>query len=184
MAALTPPKPSVLSASSVFPGNKKRLRHQVRRRSFGLIRHASLGAGGDERLSVCQPVSLLTRLSAPNCVRSPTDVLFRSTTDDSHSSNAPVRRSNPAGERRPQGCDRLCRGWLCPALLQPFRSRAGTSLCCRRAPAVPLQTIEAPPLPQPPLLSFQSFDSRLSPLFIFSLFFSFSMAAPETRWIL
>ena len=99
----------------------------------------------------------------PNCAEFPIDVLSHSTTHDSHSNNAPVRHSNLAAVHPLRGCDRPCRGSLCPVLLPPFRWHAGTSFWHRRARGVLPQIARAPPPRRLPLLFFQIVDSRVSP---------------------
>jgi len=128
----------------------------------------------------------------PNCARSPIDVLSHSTTDDSLSSNAPVRHSDLAAGRRLRGCDRLCHGSPCPVLLPPFRLHVDTSLCHRRARGVLPRIAKAPPPLQSPLLFFQIVDTRK---FLLNAerercwkenhqWWNFSMAATITRKIL
>src|ERR1019366_3786569 len=100
----------------------------------------------------------------PNCAQFPIDVLSRSTTDDADSNNAPVRHAILAAVHPPLGCARPCYGSPCPVLLPPFRWHVGTSLFHRLARGVLLQITKAPtPLPLP-LLFFQIFDSKVSPL--------------------
>lgn len=106
----------------------------------------------------------------PNCVQFPSDVLFHSTTDDSRSSNAPVRHSDRAGERRRRGCGLHGRGWLCPICLPLFQLHVGTSPYCRHAPAVPPQIRKAPLPLQMPLLIYQIVDSRVFSSLFLTLF--------------
>jgi hypothetical protein len=112
----------------------------------------------------------LLSVGLPNCAQSPIDVLSHSTTDDSHSSNAPVRHSNLAAGHPLPGCDRPCRGSPCPVLLRPFRLHVGTSLCHLHVGGVLPQTAKVPMPLRLPLLFFQIVVSRVSPLCIFSVF--------------
>jgi hypothetical protein len=131
---------------------------RVTRRSF---------EGSNRPLGYGLPTSLSVEL--PNCAQSPIDALSHSTTDDSHSNNAPVRHSNLAAGHRLRGCAHLCRGSLCPVLLLPFRLHVGTYLCYRLARGVLPQITKAPQSLRLPLLFFQIVDSRVSPL-CFSVF--------------
>jgi hypothetical protein len=100
----------------------------------------------------------------PNYARFPSGVLWRSTTGDTDSNNAPFPHSEPGAAPRPHGCVRHSSGSLGPVSLPPFRPHVGTSLYRhQRAPAVLLRKTKALPPLSLPLLSFQIVDSRFSP---------------------
>jgi hypothetical protein len=95
----------------------------------------SIETWGARRTAGQLPISLSGGLRGglPNCVQSPIDVLWHSTTDGAHPSNAHAQRSIPDAVRRLRDCARLCCESLGPVWPLPFRLHAGTCLSHRRA---------------------------------------------------
>jgi hypothetical protein len=122
------------------------------------------------------------RVRCPSSARSPNDALFRSTTDGTDSNSVGVRRSDPGGGSRPEGCDRHARGWLCRGSPPLFQPHAGSATCLRRALAVRLRRTKVPmPLILRRLL-FRIVDSRQSPFSFGSSEWPPTSEPPHLSW--